>query len=95
MRDYLKALRKEKGWSQLEAAKAFNISATYYLYIETGERQKDMDITTIEKIATVFNKSVTSIIELENAYRADPKNHYEETNNEQHEKAVTEATAQE
>ena len=66
MRDYLKRLREEKGLSMQEMAEKLDISRQYYQMIESGERQKKMDITLVKGISTVLNVSLESIIEEEN-----------------------------
>lgn len=45
MRQYLVSLRNEHGYSQQDVADKLNISRQYYQMIETGERQKKMDIS--------------------------------------------------
>lgn len=66
MREYLKRLREEKGLSMQEIADMLDISRQYYQMIESGERQKKMDITLVKGISTVLNVSLESIIEEEN-----------------------------
>ena len=62
MREYLKKLRTDKGLTMQEAAKAFGISKQYYEMIESGERQKKMDITLLMNIANLFGVSLESIV---------------------------------
>lgn len=64
MREWLIKLRGET--SQEDIAKKLGITQQYYSYIETGERQKKMDIQICEKIASIFNISVADIIRYEN-----------------------------
>lgn len=64
MREWLIKLRGET--SQEDIAKKLGITQQYYSYIETGERQKKMDIQICEKIACVFNISVADVIRYEN-----------------------------
>ena len=59
-------LRVMNGMSQQETANALGISQTYYGYIETGERQKDLNLSLTNKIAELFDVSVEYIIEQEN-----------------------------
>lgn len=66
MREYLKRLREGKGLSMQEMAEKLDISRQYYQMIESGERQKKMDITLVKGISTVLNVSLESIIEEEN-----------------------------
>lgn len=64
LREWLIKLRGET--SQEDIAKKLGITQQYYSYIETGERQKKMDIQICEKIASIFNISVADIIRYEN-----------------------------
>lgn len=66
MRDYLKAMRKDRGLSLQDMADKIGISRQYYQLIENGERQKKMDITLVKRIATVLGVSLETIIEQEN-----------------------------
>lgn len=65
MREYLKKLRTEKGLTMQEAATAFGISKQYYEMIESGERQKKMDVTLLMNIASLFGVSLESVVEEE------------------------------
>lgn len=62
MRDYLKKLRLDKGMTMAAVAEAFGITPQYYEMIESGERQKKMDITLIAKIADLFGVSLETIV---------------------------------
>lgn len=66
MRKWLQAAREEKGLAQLDVAKKLDISASYYSYIESGDRQKKMDITLASKLSVIFDIPLQRIIELEN-----------------------------
>ena len=66
MRNYLKRLREERGLSMQELAEKLDISRQYYQMIESGERQKKMDITLVKGISSALNVSLESIIEEEN-----------------------------
>lgn len=66
MRDYLKAMRKDRGLSLQDMADKIGISRQYYQLIENGERQKKMDITLVKRIASVFGVPLETIIEQEN-----------------------------
>lgn len=61
MRLYLKALRESSGMSQQEVADKIGISKQYYQMIESGERQKKMDITLVKSLASVFGLSIEEI----------------------------------
>lgn len=62
MREYLKAMRAEKGLSMQDVADRLEISKQYYQLIESGERQQNMDITLAVKIAGVMGIPVERII---------------------------------
>lgn len=66
MREYLKSMREDKGLSMQDVADKIGISRQYYHLIETGERQKKMDITLVKRIAAVFGVSLETIIAYEN-----------------------------
>lgn len=67
MRDWLKKLRIEKGMTQQEVAKQLDLSDAYYSYIESGERQKKMNIALASKLSVVFQIPIEQIIENESA----------------------------
>ena len=66
MRRYLKELREKSGLSQKQTAEVLAISQNYYSMIENGERQKDLDLSIVTKLAEIFNVSVEWIAEQEN-----------------------------
>lgn len=70
MRDYLKKLRKDKHLTQQNVADSLGISATYYLYIENGERQKDLDLSIVMKLSELFDVTVEWIAEREKEYKS-------------------------
>ena len=65
MRDWLLNERKAKGMTQLEVAQQLGISEGYYCYIESGERQKKMDLTLAAKLSVVFGIPLGQITEME------------------------------
>lgn len=65
MRDWLKKCREENGITQAQMAKKLDISEGYYSYIESGDRQKRMDITLVSKLSSIFDLSIQRIVELE------------------------------
>ena len=67
MRQYLVSLRNEHGYSQQDVADRLNISRQYYQMIETGERQKKMDISLASSIATLYGISVMDVENFEKA----------------------------
>ena len=66
MRDWLREMRTEKGMTQQEVAKQLDLSEAYYSYIESGERQKKMNIARAAKLSVVFGIPMEQIIEYEN-----------------------------
>ena len=66
MRYWLKELRSQNGYTQTEVANKLGISQNYYCSIESGERQKDLDLSFITRIASIFNVSIEWIVEQEN-----------------------------
>ena len=67
MRHYLVSLRNEHGYSQQDVADKLNISRQYYQMIESGERQKKMDISLASGIATLYGISVMDVENFEKA----------------------------
>nr|DAU71463.1 MAG TPA: Helix-turn-helix XRE-family like protein [Caudoviricetes sp.] len=63
MRQWLVALRGNS--TQKEIADKLGITQQYYSYIESGERQKKMDVQICEKLAQIFGISISEIIRLE------------------------------
>lgn len=66
VREYLKKRREEKGYTMQELADKLNISRQYYQMIESGERQRKMDITLIAGISAALDLSAENIISEEN-----------------------------
>lgn len=65
MRRYLRELREELGYTQLEISKKLNISESYYSLIENGERQKKLDMTMAKKLADMFGVTLEFIYDHE------------------------------
>lgn len=65
MREYLKKLREEHGYTMQVIADKIGISKQYYQCIEVGKRQQNMDITLAVKLSEIFGISIQSIIEYE------------------------------
>ena len=65
MREYLKKLREEHGYTMQVVADKIGISKQYYQRIEVGDRQQNMDITLAVKLSEIFGISIQSIIEYE------------------------------
>lgn len=62
MRKWLRDIREEKGITQEEAADRLGMSTAYYSLIERGERQKMMTIGTLQKIAKVFEWTLSGVV---------------------------------
>lgn len=62
MREYLKHLREEKGLTQESLAIKMRLSRAYYVRIENGQRQKNISLDLLSKLAVVFNVPVTDLI---------------------------------
>ena len=70
MRKYLKILRENAKMTQDEAAQKIGISRAYYVRIENGERQKDLDLSFVVRLAGLFDVSVDWIAEQEKKYKS-------------------------
>lgn len=67
MRKWLRELRKNKKWTQAEVAKKLGVTTAQYAYIEAGERQADMNLSTAAKLADIFKISLSKIRNYEEA----------------------------
>lgn len=65
LRDWLVSARKNVNLTQSQMANRLGITEGYYSYIESGERQKKMDITFAVKLSDVLGIPIQSIIDLE------------------------------
>lgn len=65
MREYLKTLRENAKMTQEEVAKNLSISRAYYVRIEKGERQRNLNLSLVTKLAELFNVSVEWIAQQE------------------------------
>lgn len=70
MRKYLKTLRKNIDVTQAEIAVKTNISCSYYCEIENGNRQQNITLDLLEKLALAFDVPISEMIECENKYKA-------------------------
>lgn len=68
-RQYLTQLRSKANLSQQSVADETGLSQQYYAFIENGERQKDMSLSVMKKLAAVFGVPVEQIMELETEYQ--------------------------
>lgn len=62
---WLSDLRESSGYTMLEVAKKLGISESYYCNIEKGNRQKNMDMQLMVKIADIFHINITEIVKWE------------------------------
>lgn len=65
MREWLRSARNHAGMTMLEMSKKLGISESYYSMIESGTRQKKMDIELIVKISDLVKIPITAIIKNE------------------------------
>lgn len=65
MRSWLKNMRTKAGLSMKDMAQKLDISESYYSMIESGDRQKKMDLVLATGIAAVFGVSVAEITAME------------------------------
>ena len=65
MRVWLKKLRNEKKLTQQDIADLTEMSLSNFNLIENGERQKDLDLSLVVKLADILDVSVNYIIEEE------------------------------
>ena len=65
MRDWLKAARKERGLTMAELCEKLKISESYYSQIESGTRQKNMDISLVRALSEALGISIKEIVEKE------------------------------
>ena len=67
MRSWLFEARTKSGMTQAEVAKKIGISESYYAFIESGQRQKKMEITLAVQLSGIFGIPIKRIVELESA----------------------------
>ena len=66
MRDWLKEKRVESGFTMAQMASKLEITEAYYSLIESGERQKKMDVAIAAKLSAVFGIPLKQIVKFEN-----------------------------
>ena len=69
MRCYLRSRRMRINSTMNDMAKKLDISESYYSLIENGDRQTDMSLSIIEKLAKAFGVSVQTIVKEEMKYK--------------------------
>lgn len=65
MRDWMKEKRISSGFTQKQVAEALGITESYYGFIESGARQKRLDITIAAQLSTLFRMPLGDIVALE------------------------------
>ena len=69
MREWLRNARLGRGFTMKRLADELHISESYYCSIENGYRQKDMDISLVEKISKSLRIPVSQILKFEQSQR--------------------------
>lgn len=67
VREYLIEAREKAGLTQQDVANRIGISRQYYQMVETGERQKRMDLSLASGLSVVLNISIAEIVQRESA----------------------------
>lgn len=67
MRDWLKEARLKQRLTQKQMADALGITEAYYSRIESGDRQKKMDVSLAISIGNILGMSVQEVIDAEEA----------------------------
>lgn len=66
MRAWLKDLRTKNGYTMKVLGSKLGISESYYCAIESGDRQKKMDLSLASAIANVFCIPIEQVAEMDN-----------------------------
>ena len=69
MRGYLIQYRKDKNMTQQNVIEKMNVSQVYYSLIESGQRQSDMDLSIMQKLAKAFDVDISAIVSAETKYQ--------------------------
>lgn len=67
VREYLIEAREKAGLTQQDVANRIGISRQYYQMVETGERQKRMDLSLAGALSVVLNIPIAEIVQRESA----------------------------
>lgn len=67
VREYLIEAREKAGLTQQDVANRIGISRQYYQMVETGERQKRMDLSLAGGLSAILNIPITEIAQKESA----------------------------
>lgn len=70
MRKWLKAEREQAGFTMKDMAAKLLISESYYSMIESGERQRVLDLGVAVKLAEIFGITIEQITKNENCKTA-------------------------
>lgn len=65
MRGWMLTARKAKGLTMKQAASELEITEGYYSLIESGERQKSLDMTMASKLSKLFGMTIQEIVDAE------------------------------
>lgn len=65
MRDWLKEARTRQRLTMKQMGDAIGVTESYYSMIESGNRQKKMDVSLAIKLGNVLGMSVQEIVEAE------------------------------
>lgn len=65
VREYLIEAREKAGLTQQDVANRIGISRQYYQMVETGERQKRMDLSLADVLSVVLNIPIAEIVQRE------------------------------
>ena len=68
MREWLRTLRNEKGFTMKEMGKRLGISESYYCAIENGDRQKHMAVMLASGLSSILEVPVSEIIFMDQNY---------------------------
>lgn len=69
MRTYLLQLRKSNGMTQKDVAEKLGISESYYNLIENGNRQRDINVSILNRLSKIFNSPIKKIMGDEKNWR--------------------------
>lgn len=70
MRDWLKQMRLENKLTQKQLSDIAGLTQQYCSLIENGDRQQNMQISVMEKLASAFDVPLEKIVYEETRYRA-------------------------
>ena len=71
MREWLKTIRCNNGYSQQAIAEKLGMTQQYYNYIENGERKKELNLSLVIKIADIFKVDINWIADQERQLNKD------------------------